>query len=104
MNNTEHVLGQYADDTQLFLDGTENSLHAAIETLNLFYKMSGLKMNVDKTKAIWIGAMSGSNKKLCQEVKPDWHTGDFERLGIRLNCYLENLWVINTQKKTRNNQ
>lgn len=99
LSNTEHKLGQFADDTQLFLDGSENSLNAAIETLNNFYNMSGLKMNVDKTKAIWIGSMSGSNMILGNDLKLDWHKGDFEILGITLNPSLKDLWVINTRKR-----
>ena len=36
LNNTEHKLGQYADDTKLFHDGSDQSLRAAINTLNEF--------------------------------------------------------------------
>ena len=48
----EMILSQYADDTQLFLDETEQSLRKSLETLTTFYHMSGLKINTDKTKAI----------------------------------------------------
>ena len=49
--------------------GSEQLLRNALGTLNKFYNMSGLKINVDKTKAIWIGSMTKSNRKLCQEYK-----------------------------------
>ena len=67
INRNHFKLSQYADDTQMFLDGLEQSLRNALGSLNTFYNMSGLKINVDKTKAIWIGSMTKSYRKLCQE-------------------------------------
>ena len=52
LTNTEHNLGQYADNTELILDGSDQSLRAAINTLNEFYEMSGLEINLNKSKGI----------------------------------------------------
>ena len=60
IDNKEYKISQYADDTQLFLNGSENSLREALDVLQKFYEMSGLKINVEKTKAIWIGSLSNS--------------------------------------------
>ena len=57
INNKEIKLSQYADDTQLLLDGSEISLKEALRTLKQYYIMSGLKVNVDKTRALWIGSL-----------------------------------------------
>ena len=46
---------QFADDTTLFLDGSRCSLQAALNVLETFGSFSGLKMNSEKTKVIWIG-------------------------------------------------
>ena len=54
INNMEFKLSQYADDTQMFLDGSETSLKQALVILQKFYQMSGLNVNLDKTKALWI--------------------------------------------------
>ena len=57
INNKEFKLSQYADDTQIFLDGTEITLRKTLEKLNTFYLMSGLKLNIDKTQYgldLWI--------------------------------------------------
>ena len=62
INNKEFKLSQYADDTQLLLDGFEISLKEALRTLKQYYIMSGLKINVDKTRALWIGSLSNSEK------------------------------------------
>ena len=67
INGKEYKLSQYADDTQLILDGTEKSLKAALNLLKQFYIMLGLKINVDKTRALWIGSSCGSLETLCGE-------------------------------------
>ena len=52
--NNEIKVSQFADDTNLFcadLPSVENSLLLLRE----FGKISGLKLNIDKTKAMWLG-------------------------------------------------
>ena len=56
--------------TQVFLD--EKSLHHLMSILKRFYNMSDLKVNEDKTKALWIGAMCKSNKIMCKNYNLDW--------------------------------
>ena len=81
INDKEHKLSQYADDTSLALDGTPKSLFAALDTIDFFSKFSGLKINTSKTKIIWIGS-----KKFSDEVfhhsrwKLDWGCTDFNLL------------------------
>ena len=72
INGQEFRLSQYADDTQLFLDGTEQSLKETLNVLKLFFLMSGLKINVEKTRAIWIGSLSHSNRQLYREYQLHW--------------------------------
>ena len=63
---------QYAGDTQILLDGTEQSLRETLEILSKFLNSSGLKVNEENPRAIWIGAKSNSNDKLCNDYKLDW--------------------------------
>ena len=50
----------------IFLDSTEMSLRKTSVKLNLFYKMSGLKLNIEKkTRAMCIGFINKSNRILC---------------------------------------
>ena len=56
----------------MFLDGTGPSLKNALVILRKFYLMSGLNINLDKTKALWIGTMCKSDKILCREFNLDW--------------------------------
>ena len=64
IDNKEYKISQYADDTQLFLNGSENSLRETLDVLQKFYEMSGLKIYVDKSKAIWIGSLSNFPTRL----------------------------------------
>ena len=48
INGKEFRLSQYADDTQIFQDGTERSLQETLSILNMFYSMSDLKINFEK--------------------------------------------------------
>jgi hypothetical protein len=42
----------YADDTQIIIDGSENSIKTSINILNEFSKISGLKVNLNKSELI----------------------------------------------------
>jgi competence transcription factor ComK len=53
--NLEHELSQFANDTTFILNGSSNSLNQALEVLLNFAHISGLSVNFDKTKVIWIG-------------------------------------------------
>ena len=64
IDNKEYKISQYTDDTQLFLNGSENSLRETQDDIQKFYEMSGLMINVEKTKAMWLGSLSFPNKTL----------------------------------------
>jgi hypothetical protein len=46
----EIKLSQYADDTQILLDGSEKSVRNTVNLLNNFTKISGLKVNYNKSE------------------------------------------------------
>ena len=48
INDKEHKLSQYADDTLFFLDGTSQSLNATLNVLYEYAQFSGLKVNFEK--------------------------------------------------------
>ena len=45
LKDTEIKLSQYADDTTLVLDGSEESLKESIKLLDSFSRASGLRLN-----------------------------------------------------------
>ena len=90
---------QYADDTTLILDGSERSLQNAMNTLNKFRDMSGLKINIDKTAAVWIGSFKNRNTKICNHLKINWNfNGTFDFLGVHFDTNLEEMVKQNYDK------
>ena len=57
LNNTSYKLIQFADDTQILLDGTQESLNAAIALLKDYESASGMKINFDKSEIARIGSV-----------------------------------------------
>ena len=72
-------LSQFADDTTIILDGSASSLDATLNVLKIFGSLSGLKINCDKTKLIWIG--SKKKVKINISAMLDWGNTDFTLLG-----------------------
>ena len=96
INNKEFKLCQYADDTQVFLNGSKNSLHQLLLILKKkFYNMSGLKINDDKTKASWIGGMCYSENIICKECNLDWAQKPFQILGVTFTGDVFDIWNYN---------
>ena len=52
VDKNEVKISQKADDTTLTLDGSSESLVAALQTLEDFSKISGLRLNDSKTEAL----------------------------------------------------
>ena len=80
IDQTEWKISQYADDTTLFLDD-EHSLSLVIQIIKMFTKCSGLKINKDKSEAIYIGVSSNFRHKC--NIK--WTSGDVKCLGVYIN-------------------
>ena len=54
IDEVEFKLMQYADDATPILDGSSESLNEVMKTLKVFYNLCGLKINAQKTSAVWI--------------------------------------------------
>ena len=93
----EYKLSQYADDTVFFLDGSESSFKRAFKLLDVFASMSGLKVNIEKTNAVWIGGNKGRQKHLCTDINVKWVDAQdsFRVLGIDFVTNLEAMVTIN---------
>jgi exonuclease III len=81
IGTNEWKIGQYADDTSLFLND-EHSLSLALKTIDKFSKCSGLRMNRDKTEAIHIGESSNFIHK---GDKIKWTNNNVKCLGVYIN-------------------
>ena len=98
--NTTYKIGQYADDTFLLLDGSEESVRQSMVTFKFFYLCSGLKLNFDKTVAVWIGQMVDADIVLCPEIKMTW-SNSFTLLGIDFNTDLKQMIKNNYESKVQ---
>ena len=98
INGVEFKITQYADDTTLLLDGSQNSLTAALNTLEIFGTYSGLKMNTEKTRVVWIGKKRHSTEKLMDKGLL-WGCTNFDLLGINFSNNLTDMIDSNYKKK-----
>ena len=57
--------------------------------------MSGLNINLDKTKASWNGTMCKSDKILCREFNLDWEQKTLK--NFRYNFYSRSVWYLGLQ-------
>jgi hypothetical protein len=53
INGSEYLLSQYADDSALILGADNNSLEQALNIFDCFSVCAGLRVNLDKTEAIY---------------------------------------------------
>ena len=95
LGNIEYKLTQFADDTTLLKEGSQDSLQTALNILEIFDSMSGLKMNTLKTKLIWIGRKKHCKNKLCVNSMLEWGITEFVLLGITFDVELENMVTKN---------
>jgi len=90
----EHKLGQYADDMFLLLDGSRESLENSFDTLNKFQYCSGLKINVEKTNAIWLGSKTNSKDTVSNRIRLKW-VKEFTLLGINFHSDINKIMDLN---------
>ena len=95
---TEHKISQFADDTSLFLKNID-SITNAIEILRLFGNISGLKLNLGKTKAIWLGSWRHKENK---PLGLNWTKEPVRALGIFISYNEQENDKKNVAKKIDN--
>ena len=79
-------------------NGSECSLQSAFNTLEIFGTLSGLKINEEKTKIVWICKKRNSKIKLSIPQNLDWDTSEFTLLGIVFSTNLDLIPEINYLK------
>ena len=95
INGNEFKITQFADDITLILDGSRESLLAALNVLETFGSISGLKINTDKTKLIWIGKKRYSKCQFDVGKIFEWGTKNFDLLGIKFSIELDDMIDLN---------
>ena len=95
----EILLSLFADDTTLYLDGTEKSFTEAITILELFTKISGLRVNNEKTQISWIGSRKNCGIEYMRDRNFIWDPGTFKTLGIHFSTKTEEISKLNFEGK-----
>ena len=98
-NNSEFLLTQYADDTSVLLDGSEQSLRSTFYVLKCYADVSGLCLNVDKTKAIWIGSLKGGNAVVCPDLNLTCENETFNLLSVTFSINIVDMVDLNYSKQ-----
>ena len=99
MNQLEHKLSQFADDTTIILNGSASSLNETLNVLSTFTIISGLKVNFEKTKVVWIGKEKFSSNSIKTKWKLSWNQQGFDMLGIKFHVDLPKMIELNYRSK-----
>ena len=73
--NVECNLSQYVDDTTKTLDGSELSLSRTLLSLDNLANSSGLKINYEKTEALWIASRKDTEFSIPSNKPITWARG-----------------------------
>ena len=80
--DVECKLSQYAFDTTMILDGSELSFSTALLLLDNFAISSGLKINYEKTEALWIGSYKDRDFSIPSNKPITWARSKVYALGV----------------------
>ena len=93
------ILTGHSDPPHLLLDGSQDSLSAALNVLDDFGEVSGIKLNCKKTETLWIGSNSGRNKTLAPERNFRWQKDKAKSLGRWFSTDPDNTVFLNYKEK-----
>ena len=85
IDDMECKLSQYADDTTMILDGSQLSFSRTLYLLDIFTDTSGLKVNYEKTEALWIGSYKDRAFTIPSSKPVTWAEGKVYALGVQFS-------------------
>ena len=86
-------ISQYADDTSLVVC-SDTAICAVLQTYYLYERGSGLKLNMSKSKGLWLGSWSGRLNPPVVLVVQDSSVGGFYVVDVKLKVQsMLVLWV-----------
>ena len=95
-------INQYADDALLMLLG-EHSVQEAFKMINIYERGSSSKLNLNKTKGMWLGSKQAQNTG---PIDITWVTDQLKLLGIYVGsdqtiykCWTERIDKLESQLK-----
>ena len=91
----KYLLSQFADDLDLFMKTNSHSLREVLHIITEFGKISGMKINLDKTTLYRIGSCINSNAKFYSQLKIRWSTKPLNILGVFLSNDQDEMFQLN---------
>ena len=95
--DSECKISQYADDTTLIPDGSDTSMQQSFSLPDSFAEISGLKVNYDKTEALWIGRLR--KRVIAAFHHITWSFSKVKALGVWFSTIKEQSESLNYQDK-----
>ena len=99
IDNEEYKISQFADDTYLLMDGSEETLNTTLQLLHSFSQYSGLNVNFEKTHVVWIGSLKYSTRSIKTRWKLVWGCTQFKLLGLNFDVDLPKMIELNYNDK-----
>ena len=91
----EFKIKQYADDTQIFIQNSSNSLTELVNTFIEYSDICGLKINFYTTEVMRIGYIKHSSCIIESQPKLKWTKDQVKILGINLTTELPEVVLAN---------
>ena len=93
-NRTKHLkIIQYADDATIFVKNA-HELGKVIKSLELFGKVAGTKLNLQKCEGLWIG-QNKNRQQNCTLYNIRWPREPIKYLGIYIGHDIQNCYNLN---------
>ena len=92
------LISIFADDIVVFLQYDEDNLRNTLRIFEEFGKLSGLKIQVEKSQISYLGGNYDNSKKLCRDMDFVW-SKNINLLGLNFNASLTNLYDNVKDKK-----
>lgn len=101
INGVSHKIIQYADDTALTLMCDRTTLSETFKLLDNFSNISGLRINIEKTKVLRIGAIRATGVVLLPEYNVEWNSHSLNMLGVVIANDRKQLSELNYEPKLK---
>jgi hypothetical protein len=76
-------------------------LRESMTTIDKFGVVSGLRLNISKSQAIWLGSKSSSDETLREELEIKWENKELKLLGITFTKNLDDMVSCNCSSKIK---
>ena len=85
VNDVEYLISQFADDTDLFLSFSQETITEVFKTFNDIEANTGLLISYEKTTIYRIGSLARSDAKLITPRKITWSNDYISTLGVNIS-------------------